>query len=173
MKKKLLTGLALGMLMAASTLAAARQDDGGCNPQGSWMSIYEEGIPSWVGSVNGQSSSSGTDELEAPSFIFYPGLPAAVGMTHMRGPWNRTGGNTFDYTMIGYAYGAGGIPSYVTRMNGTKTLSEDCNFMEVTVAINLFPCPGGICPDSFETEAPPNLYFVTHGFRIRQVGEAE
>lgn len=173
MKKNLLTGLALGMLIAASTMAVARQNDGGCNPQGSWMSIYDADIPPWVGSINGQSSSSGTDELEAPSFIFYPGLPPAVGMTHMRGPWNRTGGNTFDYTMIGYAYGAGGIPIYVTRMNGTKTLSEECNTMEVTVAINFFLCLDGICPDSFETADPPDLYFVTHGFRIGQVKEAE
>lgn len=96
-----------------------------------------------------------------------------MGMTHMRGPWKRTGGNTFDYTMIGYAYGEGGIPIYVTRMNGTKTLREDCNIMDVTVDINLFPCPDGICPNTLETEGPPDLSFVTSGFRIMQVEEAE
>jgi hypothetical protein len=128
---------------------AAAGKNGGCKVQGTWIG-FDNGVPTWVSSSHGQSASSGTNELEYPAFA--PENPG----TELRGVWKRTRGNTFAYTMFGYAYDdATGLPIWMNKMSGTLTLSEDCNSAEVTAIVNIFICYDAgdwVCQDPFEDE---------------------
>ena len=66
-------------------------------------------------------------------------------MTSLRGAWERTGGNTFDYTFLGYAYDESGIPIYTAKVIGDITLNEDCNSGDFGAITYIFFC------DSMET----------------------
>ena len=166
--------LALFVFWAASVVAASAENDG-CKLQGSWISYDANGVPTWMSSVNGQSNSTGANELEYPAE--FPTLPTpegplfpnAVGMTQLRGAWERTGGNTFKYTFLGYGYGENGVPLWIGRMSGPITLSDDCNSGEFGAKLYVYPCGdvGGVwkCPDPYgETpyiEVPPST-----GYRV-------
>ena len=126
------------VFLLAATMAAAGKDDG-CKLQGTWMSFDENGVPGWVAGIHGQSASCGTNELEYPAFMI-PGFSDVVGGTNMRGVWERTGGNTFDYTMFGYTYDEFGTPVWMNRMYGTLTLTDDCNTATVTATVNILFC---------------------------------
>ena len=149
--------IGIAFLMASGVAAAGKRD--GCNPQGSWIS-YDDGMPTWIAGLHGQSASSGTNELEYPAFGVNFGTPPTAG-TKMRGVWERTGGNTFVYTMLGYSFdSADGTPTWMNRMSGTLTLGEDCNSMAVTATVNVFFCDEyGVCPDPYgECLVPVNEY---------------
>ena len=138
----------------AASVAVAAAAEKGCSLQGSWINIDEQGMPGWVFTASGQSESFGSNTLEYPFEFpalptsldptddppFSPIFPNAVGMTQMRGIWKRTGGNTFDYTMIGYGYDEYGLPIYVNKMSGTLILGEDCNEADVSVTLKIFTC---------------------------------
>jgi hypothetical protein len=164
--------LVVFVFWAASVVTAAAQN--GCTLQGDWISYDANGVPQWMASVAGQSNSSGTTELEAPAV--FPTLPTpdgplfpdAVGMTQLRGAWERTGGDTFDYTYIGYAYDENGIPIYICRLTGAITGSGDCNSGEVTATLYVYQCDSsGVCPNPYgETQfvvpqTPSNAYRIT------------
>jgi hypothetical protein len=138
----------------------------GCKIQGTWINFDENGIPGWVASSHGQSNSSGTSVLEYPAFTL--GDPNVFNGTQMRGAWKRTGGRTFDYTMMGYDYNADGYPLYIVKMSGTMTIDEDCDTSAVTATINIFVCdysPG--CPDPY-TDTPDDIiyYPTTYAKRV-------
>jgi len=167
MKKLISYFMAIGLVLLMASGVAMAGNDNGCKVQGSWIS-YEDGVPTWMAGLHGQSASSGTNELEYPAFGVNLGIPPFAG-THMRGAWERTGGNTFDYTMMGYGYDPeNGAPIYVARMNGTLALSEDCNNMAVTATVNLYFCGLDtegtlVCPDPYVAcpvvePGPPPVY---------------
>ena len=139
----------------------------GCRLQGSWMGFDDNGVPTWVAGIHGQSASHGTNELEYPAFTISTGV---VDGTQMRGSWERRGGNMFAYTMLGYGYDAFGTPVYINKINGTLTLSEDCNTAAVTADINIYICDEpspAICPDPF-TDTPDDEppFPTTYAIRV-------
>lgn len=145
---------------------AASVATAGCKIQGTWINFDDNGIPGWVASSHGQSNSSGTSVLEYPAFTL--GDSNVFDGTQMRGAWKRTGGRTFDYTMMGYSYNADGYPLYIIKMSGTMTVDKGCNTSEVTATINIFACdysPG--CPDPY-TDTPDDIidYPTTYAKRV-------
>jgi len=109
----------------------------GCKLQGSW---YGTGDITLLTTYNGMSANSGTIIEELPGFDYtiYGNFPAAVGATTLRGTWQRTGGNTFIFTQVGYGLDEDGNIVYKVKNSGTKTLSEDCNLMEVVCTMEFY-----------------------------------
>ncbi len=145
-------------LQSAANLAvptALAQDNGGakgCSIIGSWMTnatptpLPNPNIP-WLATVDGQSSQSGTIVTMVP--LWPVDLPEGViKVTDLRGNWERTGGNTFKFTQIGWGLNELGIALVVFRNNGITTLLEDCSLMKVESTMEaltpdlLNPAPG-------------------------------
>jgi hypothetical protein len=103
----------------------------GCQFQGTWFGFNPDtgALTGWVVTVAGQASHGGTNNLEYPFFDpMLNGLfPTATAISTLRGSWVRTGGNTFDYTMIGIAIDATRNPVWIGKLSGHITLSADCN----------------------------------------------
>ncbi len=167
------TVLAFFVFWAASVVAA-RAENGVCTIQGSFISYDDNGVPTWMSSAYGQSTSSGANELEYPAEFPTlqtpegPIFPNAVGMTLFRGAWERTGGHTFKYTFIGYAYDANRVPVWIGRMSGPLTLSKDCNTMEVGATLYVFECDSnGKCPNPYgETTKYQFDIPTSYGYRV-------
>jgi hypothetical protein len=102
--------LSIGIVFLVVFTVTVAEANSGCRLQGSWISFDANGVPTWMACSQGQSAMSGTNELEYPAE--FPTLPTpdgpmfpnATGMTQMRGAWERAGGNTFDYTFVGYGF---------------------------------------------------------------------
>jgi hypothetical protein len=98
-----------------------------------WSNQYD--VIYWLSTMSGQNSARGGVALEVPGFDVTltvdgtPTFPDAVEMTTIRGVWERTSGNTFEYTGLSIASDADGLPVYIGKLTGTETLSEDCNSM--------------------------------------------
>jgi len=163
-------------IFGAASVVAVGAASKGCNPQGSWVSFDPLG-PSWTAVVQGQSASSGTNELEYPFLLpkfpvvfpgqpGYPGylFPDAVGMTPLRGAWERTGGNTFDYTMVGHGYGENGIPMWAGKVIGDITLHEDCNSGDFAAIVEVFVCPA--CNPFTDEPFTVITWPTTTGYRV-------
>jgi len=108
----------------------------GCKLIGSWYGMSSQYLTIyWLSTMSGQSSAQGGVALEVPGFDVtltmgdVTAFPDAVDMTTIRGVWERTSGNTFEYTGLSIASDADGIPQYIGKLTGTETLSEDCNTM--------------------------------------------
>ena len=110
----------------------------GCKLEGSWMG-FGAGGGRWLATYHSRSASTGTNDLE---FFYDPTLsglfPDAVSISSGRGVWERTGGNTFSYTMITFGLDANGGVNWILKNNGTKTLSEDCNLMTIEGTLEVF-----------------------------------
>jgi hypothetical protein len=52
--------------------------------------------------------------------------------------WERTGGNTFMYTLILFGVDGSGSLTWVLKNSGNKTLTEDCNLMSIQSSIEIF-----------------------------------
>lgn len=111
-----------------------------CKILGSWIGYYTiepdpTGDAWWVSTVTGQNANNGVAILDIPGFDAtlavdgVPTFPDVVQGTKLRGVWERTGSNTFAYTLIGFAVDAAGGTQYISKLTGTHTLSEDCNTM--------------------------------------------
>ncbi len=143
-------------LQGAANLAvptALAQDDGGakgCSIIGSWMTKVtpkfqppDLTLP-WLATMNGESSHSGTIVSVVP--LWPAPLPEGVKVTDLRGNWERTGGNTFKFTQIGWGVNANGVGVVVFRNSGITTLLDDCSLMKVestmeALSPNLEPGP--------------------------------
>src|SRR5512144_2750922 len=118
--------LGAGILVTVAQDAAA---ENGCSPIGTWATDPDVELdelnnepPAWIGTITGPSSSSGTvvtDVPHWPNLTFIdpatgePAFPSAVRISALRGVWERTGGNTFAFTQIGWAVDAEGDSVYV------------------------------------------------------------
>jgi len=56
----------------------------------------------------------------------------------MRGNWKRTGGNTFDYTFMGFAFDASGMPVFIGKVSGQVELILDCQYQKTTAVMEVF-----------------------------------
>ena len=116
----------------------------GCLFQGSWYGI--NGVTEeleWTINVHGQSHSSGINNLEDPYFdptlqlVYGDEFEDAVRLTTLRGTWERSGSNTFRWTMIGQAVDDDGNNVWIGKLSGTSTLMDNCNteFIEGTLEV--------------------------------------
>ena len=127
----------IGVVLLAAPAMGATGQNNGCSLQGSWMGT---GNIQLLTTYNGQSVSSGTIIGELPGFDPTLGgtFPNAVTLTSLRGVWERTGGNTFVYSQVGYALDATGKIVWIGKNSGNKLLTEDCNLMKIesTLAVS-------------------------------------
>lgn len=101
-----------------------------------WDSLYLTG---WSVTVTGKSNNEGTNLFEYPSFDATLGVFGnAVRIGSMRGNWKRTGGNTFDYTFMGFGYDASNMPVYIAKISGQVELLEDCQYQKTTATMEVF-----------------------------------
>lgn len=177
MKRHFSFFLTIIFVFCASSVVVASAEDDGCKLQGSFISYDTHGVPTWISSAYGQSTSSGANELEYPGE--FPKLPtpdgaifpSAVGMTHLTGAWQRTGGNTFKYTFIGYGYDENGVPLWIGRMSGPIKLSKDCNTGEFGATLYVYPCSkvgnDWTCPNPYGDDNVTVIPVETsYGYRV-------
>jgi hypothetical protein len=110
----------------------------GCKLDGSWLGYGADGSR-WLATYHGESANAGTNDLE---FFYDPTLggafPDAVSISSGRGVWERTGGNTFSYTLITFGLDASGGVNWIIKNSGTKTLTEDCSLMTIEGSLEVF-----------------------------------
>jgi hypothetical protein len=117
--------------------AASRQ---GCQFQGTWYGFLTNGTLGWTINVQGSSSSSGINNLDYPSFDPKLGVafPNAIRVTTLRGSWERVGGNTFAFTMLGMALDENNSTVWTGKLSGTNVLSDDCNTEYIENTLEVF-----------------------------------
>lgn len=146
MKSRMVRNLVLGIFMLGLSLPGIAMAGGhgrSCSLLGTWFGVQgpeSTVLSGWVVTATGSSANRGTNNLEYPTFdaSLGIGLPA-VRLSTLRGAWERTGGKTFTYTMIGTGVAADGITAvYIGKLSGTITLSDDCNREYITAVFEVF-----------------------------------
>jgi len=103
-------------------------------------------LSGWSVTVTGKSNNKGTNLFEYPVFnpkirpdlaVMEP-FKSAERIGNMRGNWKRTGGNTFDYTFMGFAYNASNMPAYIAKISGQVVLIENCQYQYTTAVMEVF-----------------------------------
>jgi hypothetical protein len=103
-------------------------------------------LSGWSVTVTGKSNNEGTNLFEYPVFnpkispdlaVMEP-FKSAERIGSMRGNWKRTGGNTFDYTFMGFAYNALNMPAYIAKISGQVVLIENCQYQYTTALMEVF-----------------------------------
>jgi hypothetical protein len=122
--------------------ASADNDPGnGCKLQGTWIIGGYPG-PTMLATYNGTGDNQGTEDIE----IVVPAVPVEPGIkaTSIRGVWAKSGPNSYDYRMQGYALLPDNTVYYVFLTKGTKILTS-CNTMEATATTDFY-WPGAEVP---------------------------
>jgi hypothetical protein len=159
---KSLIRLMLATLIFTVPLFAGAANRGDCKLFGSWIGYNESGAW-WTTTADGQNASKGTLNLEAPGSVVY--FQGATAVTELKGAWKKTGGNTYDWTVLGFPYDASGNTLALAKLSGKDTMSEDCNIIYVTdVVLEVFAPTADV-----NTDAPLSTgYFPDHeGHRIQ------
>jgi hypothetical protein len=152
------------LLFAAPVPAAAGKDEG-CKLNGSWIGYNDSGAW-WMASPTGQNANNGINVLDVPGFDFtLGGAFPVVNSSQLRGVWERTGGDTFAYTVIGFAVDGNGDAQYVSKLSGTETIMEGCDVMFLEHTTLQIYAPNA---DPFTDEPILDpMYFPDHyGFRM-------
>jgi len=168
MRKSIIRGALLSILLLGFTIpGVALADDGGkgCSNLGTWFGVSpfipdpaSPPVPippppwdvmylsGWSVTVTGTSNNEGTNNFEYP--IFNPKISpdlalmepfaSAERLGSMRGNWKRTGGNTFDYTFMGFAYNAMNMPAYIAKISGQVVSVENCQYQYTTAVMEVF-----------------------------------
>lgn len=188
----LLCILLLGFAIPGAALAGGGKK--GCSNIGTWFGVAEfppvepqfvvpppwsdTFLTGWSVTVTGKSNNMGTNHFEFPTFdstlaILVPeGEPApypmAVRIGSMRGNWKRTGGNTFDYTFMGFAYDEFNIPVYIAKISGQVVLINNCQYQETTAIMEAFSFSPFNYPDPF-VDDPDAVYQMGkfYGYRAK------
>ncbi|NND57228.1 MAG: hypothetical protein HKN57_08240 [Xanthomonadales bacterium] len=117
------------ILLLIAPVPVAADNGHGCKLNGSWIGYSDSGAW-WMASPTGQNASHGINVLDVPGFDFtLEGAFPAVNSSQLRGVWERTGGNTFAYTVIGFAVDSNGDALYISKLSGTETILEGCDVM--------------------------------------------
>jgi len=117
------------ILLFMAPISAAAGNDEGCKLNGSWIGYSDSGAW-WMASPTGQNASHGVTVIDVPGFDFtLGGAFPVVNSSQLRGVWERTGGNTFAYTVVGFAVDGNGDAQYVSKLTGTETIMEGCDVM--------------------------------------------
>jgi len=139
-------------------------------PPPPWDVTYLTG---WSVTVTGMSSNEGTNNFEYPVFdpTFAilglnetPPFSQAARVGTMRGNWTRTGGNTFDYTFMGFAFDASNMPVYIAKISGQVVLIENCQYQYTTAIMEVFRPWMNPFHDEREWEIPLGVFY---GYRAK------
>jgi hypothetical protein len=134
---KTLIRIILTTLIFAVPVCAGADNNVDCKLIGSWVGYDANGAVWWTSTLDGQNASQGTANLETPGAVAF--FPGAAAVTELKGVWKRTGGDTYDWTMLGFAYDAFGTTLTLGKLSGKDTISQDCNTVYVTdVAMEVF-----------------------------------
>ena len=118
----------LVLILAAPAFAGGGKD--GCKPMGSWYGYDSEGNAWWTSTIDGQSASHGTSNLEIPgSVAFFPG---ASGVTELKGQWKRSGPNAYAWTVVAFPFDENAVTLSIVKLSGTNHLGENCDTMWIT-----------------------------------------
>jgi len=164
---KFSTRFVAAMLVALFTASSIAGDGPGkgCKPLGSWLGYNQDGSVWWMTTTDGQSASHGTLNLEVPGSLMF--FPEAVGVTEMRGVWEKTGDYDVAWTVVGFAYDENEVSLALARLSGKSKLSWDCNTERLSdVLLEVF------LPDAdVEVDEPLwTMPFPDHdGYRIKLV----
>lgn len=162
------------LILAVPALASEGPKDG-CKLLGSWLGYSTAtGDAWWMSTISGQNASAGTVVLEVPGFdVTFPVgdppiqiFPNAVKMTDLKGTWERTGGNTFAYTVLGIVVDENGVTQYIAKLSGTETVFEGCDtmFLEHTTLQLFLPAANPFADDPLIGPVPfPDHY----GYRMK------
>ena len=152
----LLVVLLLGFAIPGAVLAGGEK---GCSNLGTWFGVSPTFPPPPPGTllpppwdwevtylagysvtVTGKSNNEGTNLFEYPIFdaTLMGNIPGAARLGSMRGNWKRTGGNTFDYTFMGFAYDTEGMPVYTAKVSGQVELIQDCQYQKTTAVMEVY-----------------------------------
>jgi len=118
------------ILMFAAPVFAGEKSEADCKLLGSWMGYDASGSAWWTSTADGQSASHGTLNLEVPGSVLF--FPDAMSVTELRGVWKKTGGNTYDWTVIGFPYDVIATTLVLVRLSGKDTISEGCDTVFVS-----------------------------------------
>lgn len=145
MKTRTIRHVVLGIVTALLMMPSVSMAGGGkgCSMLGTWFGVTspeDTTLTGWMVTVTGKSNNRGTNDLEYPTFDFTLGnnFPTAVRGSSMRGNWVRTGGRTFDYTFMGMAVDADGVPVWIGKVVGTATISRDCMSERITALMKVY-----------------------------------
>lgn len=139
--------------------AAAQELEGpkGCSLSGAWMTKPGSSYTPWMATNIGSSESSGTGIIDVPVWpedLGFPFNPRVI----LRGAWERTGGNTFAFTAVGWILDASGAPALLAENVGTQTITDDCNKLTVESTMEVLTLDG----QSIAKEELPDMV----GYRI-------
>ena len=142
MKIRTVPHILLGILMLCLVipgLGVAGDGPKGCSPLGSWYG-FVDGAVSSIGSNYGPNESAGTGSLDVTGFdiTLNGAFPLAARYTAMRGTWERTGGNTSSFTMVGLILDSANQVVWIAKLSGTRTLAENCNTMHIHNTLEIF-----------------------------------
>ena len=138
MKTKIISSIfSCLLILAASPSAFAGKSS--CSLLGSWVGYDELGAGALV-TYDGKSESYGASDGDFPALdpTLYGAFPTAVKTTSLRGEWKRTGGNTFDYTLIVLALDDTNQTVGLAKFTGGKVLEENCTRMTASVHMELY-----------------------------------
>jgi hypothetical protein len=164
MRNSILRGALVGILLlgfAIPGVALAGGGGKGCSNIGTWFGVAssdptevapppwtETILTGWSATVTGKSSNEGTNNFEYPTFdASFSEIPELAGkepfvdaerVGSLRGTWKRTGGNTFDYTFMGFAFGEANTPVYIAKISGQVTLFNNCQNQYTTAVMEVF-----------------------------------
>jgi len=161
MRKSIIYGALFGILLGFTIPSAAFAGGGGkgCSNLGTWFGVSpflpdptsppvplpappwdDLYLTGWSVTVTGKSNNKGTNLFEYPNFDATLGgtFSEAVRIGSMRGNWERTGGNTFDYTFMGFAYDMFNMPVYIAKISGEVELIENCRYQKTTAIMAIF-----------------------------------
>jgi hypothetical protein len=138
MKTKIISSI-FSCLLILAVSPSAFAGNSSCSLLGGWVGYNEQGAISLF-TYDGKSESSGASDVEFPALdpTLYGAFPTAVKTTSLRGEWKRTGGNTFDYTLIVLALDDTNQTVGVAKFTGDKVLEDDCTRMVVTVQMEVY-----------------------------------
>ena len=142
LRKLLLTCVTVVAVLALTTPDVSFAGPKGCKLQSSWLGFFpDEPENRWMSTADGQSANFGTIKLELPAFdMTLDGLfdTAKKKPLTLRGVWKRISGNTFAYTLIGFAIDENGHTVWIGKNSGYDTLTEDCNKLTVVSTLEVF-----------------------------------
>jgi len=144
-----LHAIAMSIVLASLGLGsiAAAED---CSPLGTWLAVKPgtHELAGFLSTSTGQSNNQGTLVVENPGFgAAFGGLfPGAVDGSVDRGVWERTGGRTFRYSLVGTAVDSSGVIIWIRKFYGTITLIDNCETEKITAVMAVYQGTG----DPFE-----------------------
>lgn len=136
-----ITTIVLMLIGLVSFPVTGRADEKqGCLFQGSWYGFNADGKLGWTANVQGQSTSSGTTNLEQFAFDTTLGgyFPTAVRASTIRGSWERSDGNTFRWTGIGLVVDEDGSAVWIGKISVIDTLMNSCNMEWIEATLEVF-----------------------------------